>query len=154
MMFKRKSTLQVSFLILLLMAGSLAFAFQPYLRNRFLSPPFGEYTFDVADNEGNKIAQGKIIVTVFAHNAMQGRWQLHFFKNNHPSFAHRSNETSASAFAGEVRGNEVKIHLNLNMADANDVLEGELENSAMRGEFLFCGFAGCAAIGKFEAVRK
>lgn len=153
-MSKRKSVLLTVLLALLLVTGILAFAFQPYFRNRFLSSPFGEYAFDVSDNEGNKIAQGKIIITVFAHNAMQGRWQLHYLKNSHPSFDYRSGETYGSAFAGEVRGNEVEINLNLNIVDANDVLKGKFEDNSMRGEFLFCGFGSCTAIGKFEAIRK
>ena len=153
-MSKRKAALLTVSLGLLLVAASLTYAFQPYFKNRFLTAPFGEYAFTVFDQDGSKVAQGKLIITVFAYNAMQGKWRLHFSKNNRPHFEHRSGETIESSFAGEVRGTTVRINLNPSWNDANDFLEGKFENNTMRGEYLFYGFANRIVLGRFEAIRK
>jgi hypothetical protein len=153
-MFKRKPILLVSPIVLLLLTVIVAFIYRPYLKNRFLAAPFGEYALELFDDNGNRIARGTITITIFAQNAMQGYWQLRVLKNDNPKFRDQAGNFMQSAFAGEVHGNEVEINLNLDIADANDVLKGKFESNAMRGEYLFCGFVGCTAFGKFEAVRK
>ena len=56
-------TFVASFLVVAVLA--FAFPLRPYLKNRFLDWPFGEYAFVFHDKTGAKVAEGHLIITLF-----------------------------------------------------------------------------------------
>ena len=57
-------------------------------------------------------------------------------------------------FLGQILKDDFEINMNPNTFDSNDYLRGKIADQMIRGEFRFCGFAGCVTKGSFEAIRE
>ncbi len=144
------------FVACFLIATVLAFAFplRPYLKNRFLDWPFGEYSLVVHDKTGAKVAEGLLTITLFRDNAVHGTWRLRYYESADSRLKLFSGEEIVGKFAGGYKGEDININLQPGMFDSNDFLDGKLKQGKINGEISFCGFAGCNPLGTFEAIRK
>ena len=70
--------------------------------------------------------------------------------------AGKTSEIQEGWLLGQIIGGGVfRINLNPVSDDSNDYLEGKLEGGSItKGAYIFCGFAGCATLGTFEAKRR
>ena len=58
-------------------------------------------------------------------------------------------QTGSGRFKGSLHSGNIELNFNPNVADDNVMLEGDLQNNQMHGQWDFCTYAGGKADGRF-----
>jgi len=119
-----------------------------HIKNKFLTPPLGSYFCVIYDANGNKLAEGRFSIAHHSGSDITGAWQFS------PADGLKQADDKLRDFTGQITKDDFEINLQPTMADANDLLHGKIIGETIRGDFMFCGFAGCVTQGSFEAVRE
>ena len=112
--------------------------------------PLGEYHYTGYDENGVKVVEGRLSITSLEAERIKGTWEFKQIGGPHRI----GPQVGEGKLIGSVRGKEVFINLNPNMADNNVNLRGQVEGDRYRGSWSHDGFAGSMSAGTFEATGK
>lgn len=156
---RRKTILTVIIGCLILIALCISPPVRPYIKNRFLTPPLGSYTFRMYNSKAVKVADGEL--TVLEHKrapTINYEWlECHLrVRGSGPNSETPSLTSDVSEYdiVGILQDGLVRFNLDPSIIDANNILEGKFENNSIRGKWMFSGYANYDPRGTFEAIRK
>ena len=112
--------------------------------------PLGEYQYAGFDKKGDKIVEGRLVITSREGDRIKGEWQLS--KIGNPERI--GPQTGTGECIGLIQGDSLFINLNPNMVDNNVNLKGKIKDGRYSGTWSHNGYAPRINEGTFEAVKK